>query len=198
MMGNTERGYDALSGIDPARLIRVQVKELPQLFNSIDPSSLNEKDLDAQAEQFIVSWAKDLKASRAPLALEITAQRPSAFDGVADAVQEAVHAHFKRKEEERGRDLRELFRRGRISLAVGLVFLASSTLLASLISTWIPNSTVAEIVRQGLTVGGWVAMWRPLEIFLYAWWPITGERRLYRRLGAMPVIARVLPDAGNA
>jgi len=198
MNGNTEINYDALSAIDPAHLIRVQVKELPQLFNSIDPSSLTEKDLDAQAEQFIAGWAKDLKASRVPLALEITAQHPSALDCVANAVQEAVHAHFKRKEEERRRDLRELFRRGRISLAVGLIFLASSTLLASLISTRIPGSTVSEIITQGLTVGGWVAMWRPLEIFLYAWWPIAGERRLYGRLGAMPVIVRVLPDGRSS
>jgi hypothetical protein len=30
-------------------------------------------------------------------------------------------------------------------------------------------------------------MWRPLEIFLYDWWPIRAEARLYDRLSAMPV-----------
>jgi hypothetical protein len=30
-------------------------------------------------------------------------------------------------------------------------------------------------------------MWRPLEIFLYDWWPIRAERRLYDRLSAMPI-----------
>ncbi len=30
-------------------------------------------------------------------------------------------------------------------------------------------------------------MWRPLEIFLYEWWPISLERKLYERLSAMPV-----------
>jgi hypothetical protein len=30
-------------------------------------------------------------------------------------------------------------------------------------------------------------MWRPLEIFLYDWWPIRAEARLFDRLGAMPV-----------
>jgi hypothetical protein len=30
-------------------------------------------------------------------------------------------------------------------------------------------------------------MWRPLEIFLYAWWPIRSERRIDDRLATMPV-----------
>ena len=34
---------------------------------------------------------------------------------------------------------------------------------------------------------GWVGMWRPLEIFLYGWWPIRAEIQLYERLGAMPI-----------
>jgi hypothetical protein len=42
-------------------------------------------------------------------------------------------------------------------------------------------------------------MWRPLEIFLYEWWPIRDEARLSDRLAAMPVRIRYLnakePDA---
>ena len=30
-------------------------------------------------------------------------------------------------------------------------------------------------------------MWRPLEVFLYDWWPILGEARLLDRLSRMPV-----------
>jgi hypothetical protein len=44
-----------------------------------------------------------------------------------------------------------------------------------------------EGARESLLIGGWVAMWRPLEIFLYDWWPIRPERRLYERLSAMPI-----------
>jgi len=39
-----------------------------------------------------------------------------------------------------------------------------------------------------------VAMWRPLEIFLYDWWPIVGERRIHDRLSRIDV--QVVP--GNA
>jgi len=30
-------------------------------------------------------------------------------------------------------------------------------------------------------------LWHPLNIFLYDWWPIRAERRLFERLGAMQV-----------
>jgi hypothetical protein len=30
-------------------------------------------------------------------------------------------------------------------------------------------------------------MWRPLEIFLYDWWPVRGDARLFDRLSAMTV-----------
>ncbi|HTO48639.1 MAG TPA: hypothetical protein VML91_13455 [Burkholderiales bacterium] len=36
-------------------------------------------------------------------------------------------------------------------------------------------------------IGASVALWRPLEIFLYDWWPILAEARRYDRLSAMPV-----------
>ena len=38
------------------------------------------------------------------------------------------------------------------------------------------------LLRESLLIGGWVAMWKPLEIFLYDWWPILGERRIQDRL----------------
>jgi hypothetical protein len=36
-------------------------------------------------------------------------------------------------------------------------------------------------------IGGWVAMWRPMEIFLYDWWPLRRQRLRYLRLRDMEV-----------
>ena len=43
------------------------------------------------------------------------------------------------------------------------------------------------MVKESFVIGGWVALWRPLEIFLYDWWPILAEARLFDRLGEMDV-----------
>ena len=34
-------------------------------------------------------------------------------------------------------------------------------------------------------IGGWVALWRPMEIFLYDWWPLAARIRLLDRLARM-------------
>jgi len=59
--------------------------------------------------------------------------------------------------------------------------------LASFVERWFGNQPVGALIRETLVIGGWVAMWRPLEIFLYDWWPIRAERKLYDRLSVMPV-----------
>ena len=45
------------------------------------------------------------------------------------------------------------------------------------------SSRVGEILRGSLTIGGWVSMWRPLEIFLYDWSPPTSQSKLNCRTG---------------
>lgn len=45
--------------------------------------------------------------------------------------------------------------------------------------------------RTSLLIGGWGAMWRPLPIFLYEWWPVVRKRRIYHNLGRAG--AHVLP-----
>ena len=41
--------------------------------------------------------------------------------------------------------------------------------------------------RQSLSIRGWVAMWGPMQIFSYDWWPIAADARLFDRLAVMPV-----------
>jgi len=102
-------------------------------------------------------------------------------------VQEAVHVFFARRAETAGRELRALLRRGRTSLIIGLVFLTVCVLTGDIVATRLLDGRLAGVLREGLTVAGWVAMWRPMEIFLYNWWPLASDRRLYERLSKMPV-----------
>jgi hypothetical protein len=50
--------------------------------------------------------------------------------------------------------------------------------LSQLLGSLDPTSKFWPIVREGVVIIGWVAMWRPLEVFLYDWWPLR-EQRLY-------------------
>jgi hypothetical protein len=168
------------------RVIEVRVAELRQLFNAIDPSPFRDRDLDPRAEEFIVEWARDLPRD-ARLALVVHLERSAGQADEAPLLGESIHQYFKQRAMDARRRLRELFRRGRISLVIALVFLGGSIAAGDAVASFLRDTHVAEIIREGLLIGGWVAMWRPLEVFLYDWWPIRAEARLFDRLSTMPV-----------
>ena len=168
-----------------ARVIEVRVAELRQLFNAIDPSPFRERDLDPRAERFILEWARDLPRD-APLALRVHLERAAGPADEATRLGEAVHEYFKARAVASRRILRDLFGRGRISLLIAVAFLAVSLAIGDLIRN-IRDSAFTALLQEGLLIGGWVAMWRPLEVFLYDWWPILGDVRLFDRLSRMPV-----------
>lgn len=167
-------------------VIQVHVAELSQLFNSIDPSPFHDKDLDDDAEEFIVSWAKEIGPEK-PFALLVYLDKPAVMPDAGSVVREAVRGFFARRSSLTRRRLRDLFRTGRKSLVIGLAFLAGSVAGGNWVVQALSQSSVAQLIRESLLIGGWVAMWRPLEIFLYAWWPIRNEQRIYDRLAGMPV-----------
>ena len=178
--------------------IEVHVSELKQLFNAIDPSPFRDKDLDPKAEEFIVGWAKDLPRD-APLALVVSLDRQAGLYDEAAVLRDAIRQFFAQRAVAFRRRLRELFRVGRTSLLIGLAALASAVALGDFIASLLHGNRVGDILRETLVIGGWVSMWRPLEVFLYDWWPIRNEARLSDRLSAMPVQIRYLnataPDA---
>jgi hypothetical protein len=177
-----------------SKVIEVRVAELRNLFDSIDPSPFGERDLDPRAEEFIVGWSRDLPLD-AQLALLVHLERAPGRSDEAVALRDAIHEFFGERAARTRRRLRVLFGRGRISLAIGLTFLASSIGIGDALAIYFPDSRWTGIVGESLLIGGWVAMWRPLEIFLYDWWPIRAEARLCDRLSEMPVRIAYRADA---
>ena len=99
---------------------------------------------------------------------------------------DAIHEFFTQRALASRRELRELLRRGRISLVIAIAFLSAAMVASDLIGS-LTQRRFVQIFREGLLIGGWVAMWRPLEVFLYDWWPVRAEVRLSERLSVMPV-----------
>jgi hypothetical protein len=65
------------------------------------------------------------------------------------------------------------------------------------IANMLHGRRLGEVLRESLLIGGWVAMWRPTELFLYEWWPIRSEARLFDRLSVMPVRIEYTSDKGS-
>lgn len=159
----------------------LRLRELGQLFNSMDPAPFLERDLDRDAEEYIESWAMEHPAgSRFHITLHL--QQPPAQSDSAQLITEAIHNFFTYKAELSRRQLRRLLSDGRTSLIIGLCFLAACTGAADAIGQS-GSSDLAAIGSEGMIIIGWVAMWRPVEIFLYDWWPLLRRRRIYQSLG---------------
>lgn len=198
-MTNSITNTDKPSAGDPippkCSVIEVHVAELRQLFDAIDPSPFRDRDLDPKAEEFIVGWAKELPRD-STLALVVDLDREAGLPDEAAVLRDAIHEFFRHRAEVYRQRLRELFRRGRTSLMIGLIVLASAIALGDFLARVLKESRIGEILRESLTIGGWVSMWRPLEVFLYDWWPLRNEARLSDRLAAMPVRIRYANATG--
>ena len=179
-------------------VLELHLGEVRRLFDSMDPAPFRERDLDPKAADFIVGWAEELP-KRQPLALRLLASRQPAAPGGEALLGEAVREYFKGRAAATRRELSQLLRTGRMSLVIGLPFLALAIGLAEALSALISQESWAWLAKESLIIGGWVALWRPLEILLYDWWPVLAKARLYDRLGAMQVSLRgVEAAAGHA
>jgi hypothetical protein len=198
-MTDISRAQDKVSAGDPippkCAVIEVHIGELKQLFDAIDPSPFRDRDLDPKAEEFIVGWAKDLPRD-ASLALVVDLDREAGLSDEAAVLRDAIHEFFRHRAETYRQRLRELFRVGRTSLVIGLVALAGAIAFGDFLAGLMRGNRLGQIARESLTIGGWVSMWRPLEVFLYDWWPIRNEARLSERLSAMPIRIRYANAAG--
>jgi hypothetical protein len=145
--------------------IELNIREMVQLFNTMDPSPFKEKDLDRDAEEFIVSWAREFPMA-APIELVVhLRERPTDRDPQL-IIQQAVHHYFEERARINRLELRRLFKEGQQSLLIGLLFLTVCLTVSNLIAGR-TSGTLSGIAQESLTIAGWVAMWRPMQIYLY-------------------------------
>jgi len=174
--------------------IELHIGELRQLFNSMDPAPFRDRDLDPKAEEFIVEWGQE-QSFNLPLALIVHLDRRDSTFAESSVLGQSVREFFTARALATRQKLHQLLGIGRISLAIGLAFLGASIVLGDLIFALLSSERLGGILQESLLIGGWVAMWRPIEIFLYDWWPIRAEAKLYDRLGAMTV--RIMHDTSD-
>ncbi len=170
-------------------LVELAINSVEQLFNTLDPSPFHEKDFDADAEEFIFEAVEEISLSK-PVRLIIYMPPESISPGKQLIVREALQHYFTYRAEITRRQLRRTFWLGRVSLLIGGVFLFVCQGLQHLVAGVFPESFWASFLREGLMISGWVAMWRPIQLFLYDWWPLRHRMMTYLKIGNMDVEIR--------
>ena len=152
-------------------VLELRLTELRQIFNAMDPAPFRERDLDPKAQAYIVEWARETRAGQ-PLGLVVRVGSQPATSEELGELRDAARAYFRQRAVASRRQLRRLFRVGRISLVIGLAFMASAVAIGEALTALVGTQGYARVVKESLVIGGWVALWRPMEISLYDWWPI--------------------------
>jgi hypothetical protein len=177
--------YHYYKNVDGTILIEMKLQEIMQIFDSLDPSPFYQKVLDRNAEEYITEAVMDFP-SHTSLKLVVYLPQKEMQKEASQALGQAVHNHFTYKANQAQRELREKLHGGRIALIIGLVFLAS-TLTANLAIASQPDNVINQVIRSSLLIIGWVAMWQPVNTFLYDWWPIRRRMKIFQKIRTMEV-----------
>jgi hypothetical protein len=154
----------------------------------MDPTPFHHRNLDTDAEEYLESWALEFPHNSHFRIIVHIEQMPS--EDPSPLVAEAIHNYFVYKSERTKRSLSLLLLEGRASLLIGLSFFAMCVFGTDML-TGFANNTFLRLLKESLLIGGWVAMWRPMQIYLYDWWPFVRRGSIYRNLGRATV--HVLP-----
>ena len=175
-----------MTGEAAVHVVQLKLTTIAQLFNSLDPSPFVGRDLDPNAETFITEWAEE-HPTHGEFRLDIQLNHCDNTVEARERVLRAVRVYFEERELWARQDFRRLMREGRLSLVIGLAFLAFCLGISRWLENEMPEVGVVLLLSESLLIGGWVAMWRPMEIFLYKWWPLRRRIRLLQRLARMEV-----------
>jgi len=170
--------------------IDIRLRSVRQLFDQRDPAPFRERDLDEDAVEYLIGAVDDLPRSRQVKVIFWIQQTDSELSTAE--LCSAVRAHFGYERDKLQRSVRLVLHRGQQIFWVGLSVLAACLVTAQLIAATETRGYL-RVLREGLTITGWVAMWRPLEALLYDWWPLVHQRRTIDRLLAAELEVRSDP-----
>lgn len=171
--------------VDGREAIEIKVKSLNQLFDDRDPAPFREKDLDDEAVEYIVSSVLDVSPHKVKRLLIF-------HDPIHDShlirndVRSAIHQFFSYEVRQADIKIRNILKNGVKSLIIGLCFL----MLATLVSYFLSEDSKSFWIlffKEGVLLLGWVSMWKPINIFLYEWWPVAAMKKVFICLSAIPI-----------
>jgi hypothetical protein len=165
--------------------IDFRISKAEQLFDTRDPSPFRDRDLDDTFVRSLVNSARELER-HGPYKLCLIFEGAAKEKSQAKETIDAIHQYFSYEAEFEQNELRAQRNRGFVILILGLVFLALCTAGAFFVPRAFPG-VASQIFAEGLTIIGWVALWEPVSVLLYDWWPQSRKIALYKNLSSIPI-----------
>lgn len=166
--------------------IDLHIQSIQQIFDARDPAPFREKDLDEDLVRYLLLSSREINY-KDPIQVVFTIPHDLQID--EETIRNAIHSFFEFEIDAAYNERSLLFRQGRFALLLGMIFVLLCSSLVYLASQKL-DGFAGVTVRESLTIMGWVALWKPINLFLYEWWPIRDRMRIYAKLANVPVVFR--------
>ena len=95
-------------------------------------------------------------------------------------ITDIIHKHFAYRSRKAKMSVKKIVRLGWTSLLVSFGFLILMFLMVFAITTFLPENTIVETLREVFIILGWVALWRPADLLLFDWRPFRRKGKLLK------------------
>lgn len=168
-------------------LIELRLRNTRQLFDERDPAPFRERDLNDDAVDYLVGAVEEFPL-RKPLRLVLRfadESNPPYLD--PEELADAIRAHFEYEAELTRRRRQRLMREGQLWGLTALVMLFGCLSLATVLDARMAPGHLREALKEGLVILGWVALWRPVDTFLFDGWPYLRRMRYLRKIAGLAI-----------
>jgi hypothetical protein len=158
--------------------INLQLQNINELLR-LPFSSYIKSTLQTDAEEFIIEEAEALPP-KAPINIKV--HLPLSEVKHKDDIAPAIQRHFSYRREQSQKEYKRIFKFGWRILFIGLGLLAVIFTITEIAFYYMPDNKPVLFIHESFIILSWVALWRPLELLLYEWYPVKTDMNLFSRL----------------
>ncbi len=167
-------------------VIEIVLNSVMQIYNSLDPSPFKERELNGTAEEYIYNAVDDIPPKK-PVEMVVYLPEQEITPDIAITLPASIRNHFEYKSALSVREFSRLMRRGRFVLVIAAITLFFCLYARQVIPIYLGSYPGAVMLEEALLIISWAAMWEPVTIFFYDWWPIKQKQKVYDRVIRMDI-----------
>jgi hypothetical protein len=164
--------------MNTAAEIKLQLQNINELLR-LPVSFCIKSTLQTDAEEFIVEEAEALPGKAA---ININVHLALSEVKHREDIAPAIRRHFCYRREQSQKEYKRIFKYGWRILFIALGLLAVIFTITEIAFYYLPDNKPLLFIHESFIILSWVALWRPLELLLYEWYPVKTEINLFSRL----------------
>jgi len=172
--------------------IELRIAHPAQFYNLLDPAPNDEKEINQATESYIMDSLEEMPNDKRSSATIILYLEQTLYDDekARKDMEQAIHSHFALRLCSTHQKYKQAMNKGRRYLIRGLIFLIVCLIFSSVVTSIHNQNDIIYAIGQSFVIIGWVALWRPVEFYLYDRRDILDEKKMLSQLEKIPVETR--------